>query len=426
MRAPELKVLLIAFYFPPAGGAGVQRPLKLASHLADLGVEMHVLAPTDPRWVHRDESRRIPAGVIVHRTPFLGPRGRMPAEELYGRVGFERWRRKTSLFGRRLLVPDETVSWALTAIPAALRIVRRQSIDVLITTSPPGSINLVGASVRRATGVPWVADLRDPLVSHPHRDTRRRTVRIKERSLQIVAEAVARRADAVVCVSDAIAEDMRSRNPRGRVVVIGNGADFDDFEGLDYQPSDRFLITHTGSFFGRRDPRPFLSAIAEIDDVTARFVGDFRSVDRDWVAEHGLEDRIELVPYSSHRRSLELQRDSEALLLLIPDAEGRGRHILSAKLFEYLAAGRPILAAVPEDGAAARLIRELGAGVVVAPDDVEALARVLGELRDRWRSGGLDDIRPDAAQRRMISRRSRAEELHRLLESIASRSAAAT
>ncbi len=123
----------------------------------------------------------------------------------------------------------------------------------------------------------------------------------------------------------------------------------------------------------------------------ARFVGDFRSSDREWAA--GIADRIELIPYAPHRRSLELQRDSEALLLLIPEAGGRGRGVLSGKVFEYLAAGRPILAVVPPDGAAAELLRETGAGVVVAPDDVDGIARELtAHARPLARSGTLEAV----------------------------------
>ena len=99
----------------------------------------------------------------------------------------------------------------------------------------------------------------------------------------MVARLVARSADAIVAVSDAIADETRGLEPRGPVVTISNGCDFDDFAGLEYRPGERFRITHTGSFFGKRDPRPFLTALAESGlDVVARFVGDFRSADREW------------------------------------------------------------------------------------------------------------------------------------------------
>jgi glycosyltransferase involved in cell wall biosynthesis len=232
---------------------------------------------------------------------------------------------------------------------------------------------------------------------------------------------VSRSADAIVCVSDAIAEEMRERNPRGTVTTIANGSDFDDFAGLEHHASDRFRITHAGSFFGKRDPRPFLTALQEsgLDDVVARFLGDFRSTDREWAEQLDLGERLELIPYAPRRRSLELQRDSEALLLLIPEAGGRGKGVLSGKVFEYLAAERPILAVVPPEGAAAELIREAGAGVVIAPDDVPGIAAALQVMHAAWKAGALDAAPLSEEWRRRVSRRSRVEDFARVLEGLA-------
>ncbi len=130
-----MRVLLVTMYFPPAGGGGVARPLKLATHLPELGIETHVLAPDDPKWLHRDDELDIPPQAHVHRARYLGPRGRLPAEELHGLDGVDRVLRQAALFSRRLLLPDEFVSWALTAIPAARRIVRNEQIDVRIGVS---------------------------------------------------------------------------------------------------------------------------------------------------------------------------------------------------------------------------------------------------------------------------------------------------
>jgi glycosyltransferase involved in cell wall biosynthesis len=411
-----MKVLLVTLYFPPAGGGGVQRPLKIATHLPELGIETHVLAPEDPKWVHRDDELPPPTLAWIHRVRFIGPTGRKPAEELHGTAGLERYRRQVSLAGRRLLVPDENVSFNLTAIPAAVRIARQEGIDVVITTSPPGSVHFVGAAVKRATGARWIADLRDSLVAHPHRDATRLAVRVKEQGLHGVAALVARNADAIVAVSDAIAEEMRARSTRGPVVTISNGSDFEDFAGIEYRQGPRFRITHAGSFFGKRDPRPFLTALARVDGVTARFVGDFRSSDREWA--NGIMDRIELVPYAPHRRALELQRDSEALLLLIPEADGRGRGVLSGKVFEYLAAERPILAVVPPDGAAADLVRATKMGVVIAPDDIDGMERELAGMRDRWRDGRLEHPTLGDEWRERLDRRTRVRELADLIHSL--------
>jgi glycosyltransferase involved in cell wall biosynthesis len=414
-----MKMLLVSMYFPPAGGGGVQRPLKLATHLPELGVETHVLAPDDPRWLHRDDAP-LPPRAIVHRARYIGPSGRKLAEDLHGVTGLRRGLVHARAFGRRLLVPDDNVTWNLTANRAAIGLVKREGIDVVITTSPPASVHLIGAIAQRATGVRWVADLRDSLVAHPHRRAESRLVRAKEWTGERVARLVARRADGIVAVSDAIAEEARGLvDPRGPVTTIANGSDFDDFDGLEYRRGERFRITHTGSFFGKRDPRPFLSALAKSGlDVEARFLGDFRSADRAWARERGLDDRLRILPYAPRRVALELQRDSEALLLLIPEAAGRGKGVLSGKVFEYLAAERPILALVPPDGAAADLIRETGAGVVVAPEDVDGIASALSELESRWRAGRLNGTPLSDEWKRRLSRRTRAEEYAAFLREV--------
>ena len=415
-----MKILLVTMYFPPAGGGGVQRPLKLAQYLPALGIDTHVLAPDDPKWVHRDPDLRVPTQAWVHRVRYVGPRARRPAEELRAApAGLERALLQAQVTARRLLLPDASVSWNLTAIPAAIRIVRSEGIDVVVTTSPPGSVHLVGAAVQRATSARWLADLRDPLVANQHRRSDTAGTRVRQATNEQLARLVARRADAISCVSEAIAEEVRGLGARGIVRTVPNGCDFDDFAGLEYRPAPRFRITHTGSFFGKRDPRPFLQALRDSEvDAVARFVGDFRSSDRAWADTLGLGDRLELVPYAPRAESLRLQRDSEALLLLVPDAGGRGRGVLSGKVFEYLAAGRPILAVVPPDGAAADLIRETGAGVVVAPDDVDGMRDALRDLYARHLNGGLPAVELPEDVRARLSRRARAEDTAALLREV--------
>ena len=414
-----MKVLLVTMYFPPAGGGGVQRPLKLAQYLPALGIETHVLAPDDPKWVHRDPELRAPTQAWIHRARYLGPRARKPAEELRQVEGFDRALVQAQVTARRLLMPDASVTWNLTAIPAAIRIARREQIDVVITTSPPGSIHFVGAAVQKATGARWLADLRDPLVANQHRRADTTATRARQAANEQLARLVARRADAISCVSEAIADEVRGLDPRGVVRTIANGCDFDDFAGLEYRPAPRFRITHTGSFFGKRDPRPFLQALHDSGlDAVARFVGDFRSSDSEWAESLGLGDRLQLVEYAPRAESLRLQRDSEALLLLVPDADGRGRGVLSGKVFEYLAAGRPILAVVPPDGAAAELIRETRAGMVVAPDDVDGIRVALEVLHARFLDGSLAGVELSESARDRLSRRARVEEMAALLRAI--------
>ena len=414
-----MKVLIVTLYFPPAGGGGVQRPLKFATHLPALGIETHVLAPDNPKWIHMDEELLPPTQAWVHRVRYLGPKGRRPSEELHGKRGVERVLTQARLLPRRLVVPDEAATWNVTAIPAALRIARAEKIDVVLTTSPPGSIHFVGAAVKRALGVRWIADLRDSLLAHQDRRSDTAAVRMKARTVRVVGGLVARRADAIVTAFDSIGDEMRALSPTGRIVTIPNGSDFDDFDGMAYTPGERFRITHTGAFFGQRDPKPFLRALAEsgLEDVVVRFVGGFRAADRDFAESIGLADRVEVIPFVPRRQSLELQRDSEALLLILPEAGGRGTGVIPGKVFEYVAAERPILAAVPPSGAAAKLIDEIGAGIVAPVDDVDALRAALVELYGRWKRDELSvELAPDVRER--LSRRARVAELAELVQEL--------
>jgi glycosyltransferase involved in cell wall biosynthesis len=236
---------------------------------------------------------------------------------------------------------------------------------------------------------------------------------VKEKSRAGIAWLVARQADAIVTAADAISAETRLLEPKGRVVTISNGCDFDDFAGLEYTRADRLRLTHAGSFFGKRDPKPFLQALADsgLEDVTVRFLGDFRPGDREFLESLPLGDRVELIDYVPRRTSLALQRDSDALLLLIPEAGGRGRGVLSGKVFEYLAAERPILALVPPDGAAAKLIRDTNAGIVAGPDDVAGIRDALLDLHARWRDGRLEGTPLSPQWREKLSRAARLEEL---------------
>jgi glycosyltransferase involved in cell wall biosynthesis len=398
----------------------VQRPLKFASHLPALGIETHVLAPDVPGA--EDAELELPTQAWIHRVRYVGPRSGRPSEQLVAKQGLSRVGTQAALLGRRLLVPDENVPWSTIATPFAIRLVRREGIDVVLTTSPPPSLHLLGATVKRTTGAAWVADLRDPLTSHPHRrGYESRLARVKESTVGGVGRLVASQADAIVAASEPIAEEMRALEPKGKVVTIANGCDFDDFASLEHHTSDRLRITHAGHFHGKRDPRPFLRALAEsgLDDVVVRFAGDFRVADREYAEALGLGDRVELLGEVSRRRSLALQRDSDVLLLLIPESGGRGKDVLTGKIYEYLAAERPILAAVPPDGAAAQLVREAGAGVVVPSDDVEELRDALLDLHRQWQEGRLDGTPLSPEWRARLSRGSRVEELADVLRSVA-------
>jgi glycosyltransferase involved in cell wall biosynthesis len=426
-----VRALIVSYYFPPAGGGGVQRVLKLCKHLPAFGWDVDVLAPDDPKWVAHDPglAAEIPSGTVVHRARYRGPSDERPAADvLAGATGLRRAATRAGLYGRQLLLPDPRVVWVPDAARAAVRIVRERSASVVLTTSPPSSAHLIGNLVARRTGVPWVADLRDSLLANPHRRYERRTVRAKRAVLEATARRTFARVSALTAVTETIADEARSLAPPGTPsAVISNGCDFDEFAGLAYEPSDRLRILHAGFFFGVRSPRPFFEALARLladrpelrGTIEARFVGGFRTADREWAGTLGLGETLRIDGFLPHDRALAAMKAADALLLLIPRAGGLGRSVLSGKLFEYLAAERPVLALVPPEGIAADLLRSTGLARIADPDDVAAIRAQLEELVGAWRAGELGDrVLPDDLRER-LDRRTRAFEMADVLRSVA-------
>jgi glycosyltransferase involved in cell wall biosynthesis len=426
-----VRLLLISFYFPPAGGGGVQRALKFCQYLPEFGVDVHVLAPEDSKWLARDEPlvAKIPSRTVVHRAPFRGPAASLRGEALHGKHGLERLTVEARHLGARLLVPDKALPWIASAVPAARRIVREHDIDVVMTTSPPHSVQLTGAAVAAATGVPWVADFRDPWLGFLQRRQTGAAIRAKRAIERRMARLVAARASAITTVTDHIAAEIGALHPSApaKTTVIENGSDFADFEPLSYTAGKRFVIVHAGSFFGGRTPRPFLLGLRSLFErrpelrgqVIARFVGDMLQADREWASGLGIDDAWQETGFLPYDQSIAAQRGADAVLLLIEEAEGRGLEVPCGKLWEYLASQRPILAAVPPDGVAARLVRTHGAGVVADGDDAAALSQALEGLVDRWANGGLADLEYPTEVRESVSRRAKARQLADVLHGVA-------
>ena len=426
-----MRLLIVAFYFPPAGGGGVQRTLKFCKYLPDHGIEVHVLAPQDPKWFAADEELlgAVPASTVVHRARFLGPRSASRADALHGRSPAARMAVEARFAFQRTLIPDKAVPWLATAVPAGIRIVRQEGIDVIMSTSPPSSVHLAAEAIAAAARRPFVADFRDSWLDNPHRRYDKAGVRAKRAVVARMARSVAGRAAALTAATGAIAQEVGALHESAahKTTVIENGADFDDFEQIAHRPGERFTIVHAGAFFGQRTPRPFLQALAAMlerrpqlrERVLARFVGPLRDGDRAFANSLGIDGAWREDGFRPYAESVRAQREADALLLLIPHAGGRGDTVLSGKVFEYIAARRPVLAAVPPQGAAANLIRAVGAGEVVDGDDVAGMSRVLEELVDRWAAGGLPDVDQPEDVRARISRAGRAAELASVLRRVA-------
>lgn len=286
------------------------------------------------------------------------------------------------------VIPDlELVGWVPFALPRALALTKRHHFDCVITSSPPQSAHLIGLAIQQR-GIPWVADLRDGWSFEPSGDRfppgRRRRL---DRALE---EAVLSRADGAVGVTPPIAEDLRDRVNR-RVVTITNGFDPDEIDpavaaaGEAPVSSDRFTVAYTGTLaYGGASPQPLLDGVRRLRDrdpeVAAKlelvFAGPMSGTDLEELRAPDLDDVIRVVGAVPRGEALGLQRAADALVLFV---DGRRPSIATGKLYEYLASGRPILV-IGEGSVAARIVTDVGAGLVVASDAPEAAADALAAL----------------------------------------------
>jgi glycosyltransferase involved in cell wall biosynthesis len=408
MDPARRRVLVLAYYFPPVGGAGVQRSLKFVKYLAELGWDATVVSTRSRAYGVWDASllTEVPPTTRVVRTAAL-PVARYLAFALY--------RLRLTRLRSFLLWPDGGLGWAPFALVAALRAARRDRPEVLFSTSAPYGGHLVALLVSRLTGLPWVADFRDEWTANPHLGGQPRALaRLSERA----ERAITQRATRVTVAADYFRLAGLARDDPRRTEIV-NGVDEADLPPGDAPgpPAGRFVLTHVGTLYELQDPSPALRALARLvaegaidgSRVEVRLVGNV------WIP--GFEPpagiRVETTGYVEHSQAIAEMGAATVLLLYV----AAGSLAPSGKLFEYLASGRPVLCLTRPDNLAARLVREWGAGVVAGPDDEAAIAEALLELWRRWLEDGLpgqERVRILALER--YSRRAGAAHLARVLE----------
>lgn len=431
-------LLLVAYYFPPIGGGGVQRALKMAKYLPEFGWRPHVLAVDPVAHVSLDPSLldQLPPEVVVHRvrewyppglakllgggetraasgvkegteggdgTGGMKDGGRAAANEDAGVPGVSatlrtRTVRLLKAARKYVLIPDDQILWYVPAVREGKRMLARYPIDAIFSTAGPNTNHLVALALRRGRRLPWVADFRDPWTQNMHRSGIRWREALEERMERRVMAA----ADIVLTVTRSFAEGFREKNGDviKRLEVIHNGFDAADYAGIepDRVPG-KCVFAYAGIFYKERNPRLFLRAVrelidaGEIDrrDILLRFAGVFDypgyTDNADAVAQLGLSDVVEVLGHLPHRRALALLKGADVLLLVGDTAPGSGAYI-PGKLFEYMAVQRPILA-LSLPGEAASIVERFRLGEVVRPDDLPAMKRAVASFYRRWKAGRL-------------------------------------
>lgn len=417
--------LLVAFHFPPCqGSSGLQRPLSLVRHLPASGWSPVVLS-AHPRAYPRTDDRllaQLPPQVPVHRAAafdvarHLSIGGRYPG-----------W----------LAVPDRWTSWLAAAVPAGLRLVRRHRPGVLWSTYPIATAHLVGLALHRLTGIPWVADFRDPMTegelgAADQFPADAALWRVRRR----IERAVMRHASRVVCVAPGALQMYRERYAAPDAphwALIPNGYDeasFGDAERLlprgPAAAGGPLRLVHSGLLYagaGDRNPTPFFAALGALRragavdaarlQVTLRATGH-DELYRGLLREAALEDMVTLAPAVPYAEALAEMLRADGLLLFQGADSNRN---IPAKLYEYLRAGRPVFAMTDEKGDTAAVLREAGTGTIVPLSSATAIAAGLERFLGAVRAGTAPVAPPEVV--RGYSREARASELARLFDDVA-------
>lgn len=394
-----MRALVVSYSFPPVGGAGVQRVLKLVKYLPAHDVTPAVLTVKNPSVPLADHSleAEVPEGVHVLRTTTLEPGYR--AKQIAWKAAASehvrlsaRIRKRVVALGRSLLVPDAQVLWLPSAGSALIGRLLARTDDVVVVSGPPFSQFLLAFLARLRPETAMVLDYRDEW------STTRTIYEMggAARAGAALERAVLRRAHGVVTATEAFRDELLRRfdflDP-SQVTTIPNGYDPDDFPAAPQRlPLDRFVLTYVGTVFRLTSARPLLEAVRRLHAAApelarlleVRFIG--RIVETEAAAFEGMEALgVHRLGYLEHRRALKALAASHAVLCMLDDAPGAER-IYPGKLFELLYLGRPCLTIAPE-GVLAAFAREHALGAVVSPADPDAIMRTLADWLREFRNG---------------------------------------
>ena len=399
-----LRLLVITYYWPPSGGAGVQRCLKFVKHLGHFNVEPTVITvdPAQASYPVRDESllAEVPAGVRVIHTGTTEPfesykrlTGRAVPYGGFANEGKPGPVQQVLRFVRgNLFIPDPRRGWNRHALAAVEKLLAAgEQFDAVLTSSPPHSTQLIGLELQRRHGLRWLADLRDPWTDIYYYKDLHHTPLASWLDARYERQVLAH-ADAVLVTSPETKRLFLAKNPTlpaAKFHVLPNGYDESDFRQPSQPPRDCLRITHTGTITELYHINRLLEAVAACAaahpavPLRLRFVGQVSAQLRGQIAGAGLDDITEYIEFVPHEQSVGYLMESSVLLMAIPDVP-RNLGILPGKVFEYLAAGKPILCVGPAGCDADNLLRECSAGQALPYEDASLMRATLEALATQW------------------------------------------
>lgn len=406
------RVLIITYYWPPSGGSGVQRWLKMSKYLPEYGWQPVIYTTENAEYPIIDHSleKDVAPNIEVIRRPINEPYSAYKKflgikKEETVKMGFiqekeknKSWKSDLTLWVRgNFFIPDARCGWVKPSVRFLKEYLNEHPVDAIISTGPPHSMHLIALKLKEALGLPWIADFRDPWTEIDYYNDLHLTA-WADRKHHRLEQEVLTKADKVVTVAPDGARRLGRLGNRN-VRTIYNGFDRDDDAQTPVNLSEQFTITYLGVLSKIQNPSNLWQALAELikedsgfdKNLKINMIGQIDSAVVSSIDENGLTQHVAYSPYMPHDQVSAVHRSSTLLLLLLmPDSEPRAKGLLTGKLFEYMASGRPILCIGPEDGDAARILRETSAGQTISFEDKEKMKEALKNLYQRYLENTLE------------------------------------
>ena len=425
------KVLIICYYWPPAGGSGVQRHLKFAKYLRDFGWEPVIYTVSNGEYPETDPSllSEVPQGIKIIRRPILEPysfykffSGKKKQEKITPNFFSQKntsFFSKTAIFLRsNFFIPDARMWWIKPSVKYLNKYLTEHPVDAIISTGPPHSLHMIGMEVSKALNIPWLSDFRDPWTNIDYFKELTLLPNARQKHERLEKEVLTN-ANTVVTVSPTWACELGEIGNR-KVEVITNGFDETDFKANTTKLDEKFTIVHPGMFSKARNHETFWEALAEMRKENSYFANDVKIVFYGitdpsvnvFAEKYGLTDCLEINSYLPHDKIVDIMASAWVLLLSVHDSKNL-QGFVPGKLFEYLAARRPILCLGPENGDSAGIISESKAGLVSGFKDKNKLKINLSVFYSDFINGRTV---MDSSNISQFSRRNLTQKLAQLLD----------
>lgn len=394
-----MKVLIITYYWPPAGGSGVQRWLKFVKYLQGFNIQPIVYTISNPRYPTIDDSllNEIPENIEVLKHPIWEPTDLLFwKRELQQEGGISNASKNSflSFIRGNFFIPDPKLFWIKPSVKYLQSYLNKNDVDVIISTGPPHSMHLIAEKLHQKNDVKWLADFRDPWSNIYYNKDFKELSFVKNRNKKL-EKSVLKKADCVLTVSNALKKEFSKY--ANRVEVVTNGFDDDFLEPSKVLLDEKFTISYIGLLPKQSNPENLFRVLQVLcsqhkdfeKDLQLNFIGDISDVVKTAVCNNKLKENTRFIDYVDHTKAIEYQQKAQVLLLLIPNVK-KCKGILTGKLFEYLSAKRPILAIGPEDGDLADVIEDTNAGIIVDFDNDDKLSSEILKLYHQYKKGNLE------------------------------------